>query len=349
MRTPTVIAPLAGAALVLSLTACGGGAETTAAEAPAAQEDYGSLEDLVAAAQEEGELLLYTTLTEPDVEMLTQDFQEAYGIEVKTLRLGSNDAITRFDSESEAKAPSADLMLVAETRYFADGIQRGYITPLEDTGILDLLPDFPEEFLVPDAGTAVVNVTNAGWVYNTEQVSEDELPDSWEDLLDPRWEGKLVGPPASDEINNLITLSMVADQHGEEFLTDLHGQLLREYPDLAPMHEAVATGEGHIGLQSIEFFVEALAAEGAPLGFASVPPAYFPVHALGVASNAQHPAAARLLGHYLLSEEGSASVASGVGVYTPYDDDVPEDFTVPTIEEIDSIVENKASIQNAYR
>jgi iron(III) transport system substrate-binding protein len=335
--------------LVLSLSACGGGAATTAAEAPATEAEYSSLEDLVTAAQEEGELLLYTTLTEPDVEMLTKDFEEAYGITIKTLRLGSNDAITRFDSESEAKAPSADLMLVAETRYFADGVDRGYITPLTDTGVMDLLPDFPDEFLVPDASTAIVNVTNAGWVYNTQEVSEDELPESWEDLLDPRWEGKLVGPPASDEINNLITLSMVAEEHGEDYLSDLHGQLLREYPDLVPMHEAVASGEGHIGLQSIEFFVDALAAGGAPLGFVSVPPAYYPVHALGVASDAQHPAAARLLAHFLLSEDGGESVATGVGVYTPYDEEVPEDFSVPTIEEIDAIVENKAAIQNAYR
>lgn len=186
-------------------------------------------------------------------------------------------------------------------------------------------------------------------MYNTEEVSENELPDSWEDLRDPRWKGKPVAPPASDEINNLITSSMVAEEHGEDYLAALHGQLLREYPDLVPMREAVAPGEGHIGLQSIEFFVDALASGVAPLGFDRVLPAYYPVHALSVASSAEHPAAARLLAHFLLSEDGSESVTSGVGVYTPYDEDVPVDFSVPSIEEVDAIDENKAAIHNAYR
>lgn len=330
---------------VLALTACSAGN----AAKPSAELSFSSMDDLIAAAQEEGEVLVYTTLTEPDVEKLVEDFEDKYGIQVKPLRLGSNDAITRFDSESEAHAPSADLLLVAETRYFADAVERGYVTPLEETGVLAFVPDYPSQFLVRDAGTAVVNITNAGWVYNTEAVDEGDLPKTWEDLLDPRWTGKLVGPPASDEINNLLTLSMVAEQHGEEFLSQLHGQLLREYPDMVPMHEAVASGEGFIGLQSVEFFVDALASGGAPLGFVSVAPAYYPVHALGVASDAKNPAASRLLAQYLLSEEGSESVASGVGVYTPYDEEIPEGFRAPTVEHISQVLERKESIQSAYK
>jgi iron(III) transport system substrate-binding protein len=337
---------LTAAVLALSLVGCAGSGQGAT---PPEAFKVGTMEELVTAAKAEGEVLLYTTLTEPDVAQLTQDFEAKYGIKVNTMRLGSNDAITRFDSESQAKAPSADLLLVAESRYFADGVEKGYVVPIEESGVLDLVPDYPKEFLVPDAGTAIVNVTNAGWVYNTDKVSKDELPKSWEDLLDPRWTGKLVGPPASDEINNLMTLSLVADQHGEEFLSKVHSQLKREYPDLVPMHEAVASGEGEIGLQSIEFFVDALAAGGAPLGFVSVPPGYYPIHALGVAAEAKHPAASRLLAEYLLSEEGSESVATGVGVYTPYDEGIPTDFKVPTIEKINEVEANKDAIQKAYK
>ena len=42
-------------------------------------------------------------------------------------------------------------------------------------------------------------------------------------------------------------------------------------------------------------------------------------------------------------------MAGDVGVYTPYDEDIPEDFFVPTIEQIDGVVESKDAIQNAYR
>lgn len=335
------------ASLALILAGCAAPSQGSAT--PTEAFEVGTLEQLVEQAQEEGEVTIYTTLTEPDVTALTADFEAKYGVKINALRLGSNDAITRFDSESSAQASSADLLLVAETRYFADGVERGYVTPLEETGVLELVPDYPEEFLVPDASTAIVNVTNAGWVYNTNNVSEDELPETWEDLLDERWTGKLVGPPATDEINNLMTLSLVADEYGEEFLTQVHGQLKREYPDLVPMHEAVASGEGDIGLQSIEFFVDALAAGGAPLGFHSVPPGYYPIHALGVAANATNPAAARLLAQYLLSAEGAESVAKGVGVYTPYDTGVPEDFEIPTIDQVNKVEDNKEKIQNAYR
>lgn len=337
---------LTAAVLALSLVGCGGASQGST---PSEGFKVGTMDELVAVAKAEGEVLLYTTLTEPDVESLSKDFEAKYGIKVNTLRLGSNDAISRFDSESAAKAPSADLLLVAETRYFADGVAKGYVVPLEESGVLDLVPDYPRKYLVPDAGTAIVNITNAGWVYNKEKVSPSELPTSWEDLLDPRWTGKLVGPPASDEINNLMTLNLVAEQYGDDFLTKVHAQLKREYPDLVPMHEAVASGEGDIGLQSIEFFVNALAAGGAPLGFVSVPPGYYPVHALGVAANAKHPAASRLMAEYLLSREGSESVAKGVGVYTPYDDRIPADFVVPEIKKINEVEAKKETIQKAYK
>lgn len=323
------------AVLAVSLTACSGGSNAAAPEP--ADTEFSTLEELVEAAEAEGSVRLYTSLLEPDLVKLVEGFESTYDIDIEDVRLGGTDAMNRFDSESAAKSRTADVVVVNDTSFFGASTEKGTIVPLKETGVIPLVPDFPEEMLLEEEATAVLTVTNNGLAYNSDLVDEADVPDSWEELLDPRWTGKVLAVAPEASLANILTWSIVAESQGEDFLTDFGAQIGRYYPNLVPMHEALAAGEGELAVPSPEFFVAAQTASGQPLAFKSLSPNYYPAQALGISAAAEHPAAARLLVHYLMSEAGIGTITSGAGVYSPYDEAIPEDFRVPGVDEIADI------------
>jgi iron(III) transport system substrate-binding protein len=334
------------AVLALGLTACGA---PTQVSTQAQTTDYATLQDLVTAAEAEGSVRLYTSLLEPDLVKLVAGFEAKYKIDVEDVRLGGTDAMNRFDSESAAKAKTADVVLVNDTSYFGTATEKGIITPLDQTGVLKFVPDFPKDMLLEKEKTAVLTITNNGLAYNSDLVDAKDVPKSWEDLLDPKWKGKIlmVSPDAS--LANVLTWDIVAKSQGDDYLKKLGGQVARYYPNLVPMHEALAAGEGQIALPSPEFYAAAQKAGGKPLGFGSLSPNYYPAQAVGVATAAEHPAAARLLTEYLLSEEGIATITAGAGVFSPYDKDVPADFKVPSADEIKDVQSRQEKIAAQFK
>lgn len=334
------------AALALTLVGCG--APTESAAQPANVE-FSNLDELVTAAESEGSVRLYTSLLEPDLVKLVEGFEAKYQIDVEDVRLGGTDAMNRFDSESEAKARSADVVLVNDTSYFGAATEKGYITPLDETGVLKLVPDFPSEMLLKDEKTAVLTVTNNGVAFNSDLVKAEDAPKSWDDLLDSKWSGKILAVTPDASLANVLTWDIVSNSQSEDFLGKLGAQVARYYPNLVPMNEALAAGEGQLALPTPEFFVAAQAAAGKPLGFSSLSPNYYPAQAVGVSAAAEHPAAARLLTQYLLSEEGIATITAGAGVFSPYDKDIPDDFSVPSADEIKEVQSRQEEIAAAFK
>lgn len=333
----------------LLLVGCSAPAASTNAE-PQDIAPVTDLDTLVKEAQEEGSVLMYTGLTEGDMDRLTEGFTEKYGIEVQALRLGGTDAATRFDTETQANAPSADILVVADPVYVGDITARGDAVPLEETGLFDLLDEVPEHMNAPEIGSAVVQIVNAGIAYNTDKVSADEVPDSWEDLTDERWKGKLIGTTPESSMNNLVQWGLIYDQLGVETVEGIGENISRTYPNLVPLHEALATGEGDIALQSAEFFVGLQKSEGKPIEFVNLQPSVYPTISLGVSARAENPAAARLLAYYLMTEEGGDTITNPeVGALSPYDEElVPEDFTVVSPELAEKYSGMKAEINAAF-
>lgn len=329
------------------LTSCG--APSDQGEA-ADVEKVTDLDKLISSAKEEGSVLLYTSLTEADAKALTESFTKKYDVDVQLMRLGGTDAATRFDTETSANAPSADLLVLADPTYVGDIVEKGSAVDIEDTGLYSLLEDIPEDLKAPEIGSAVVQIVNSGIAYNTDLVSADEAPKSWEDLADPRWKDKLIGTPPDASANNLAVWGKINDKFGVDLIKGVGANASRTYPNLVPLHEALSAGDGEVALQSAQFFVEAQKAAGKPVEFVNLQPAVYPVQVLGISARAKHPYAARLLSYYLMTQEGSGTITDPQsGSFSPYDEDlIPEDFAIVTKEETARYQEDKQSILDAF-
>ncbi|MFD0857134.1 ABC transporter substrate-binding protein [Actinomadura adrarensis] len=338
---------LLGMAAVLVLLAACGNKPTSAAKTV----DFTTLDDLVAAAKKEGSVLLYTDMLPADTKRLQTVWGKTYpDIDLQIKTISGTDLLTRFESESESGAPSADVVSSAQPDYYADASKRGLITPLQETGVLKLVPNYPKKYLFDDLKTALIQAVPAGFIYNTKVVPADKAPRDWPDLLDPFWKGKVLSDDKDDtsDINALITLARLRDAYGEKFLGQLRAQLGPVQGGFQPMQAAVGAGEGAAAIQSLEFIVAGMQKEGAPVKFVPVSHSHWAVHGFGVSAKATRPAAARLLAQFLLTPEGSESVSSSIGEYGPYDQ-IPEKFVPVTLAEIERVRKDAKQILAAYK
>ena len=151
------------------------------------------------------------------------------------------------------------------------------------------------------------------WVqaYNTNALSRDDLPKSYADLLDPKWKGKL-GIEAKDQ----DWMASVADvmgggDKGLKFFQDVvatNGMSVRLGHTL--LTNLVISGEVPLGLTIYNYMPEQAKKKGAPIDWFALEPAIARSNAVGIAKNAPHPAAARLLYDYLLGEEAQQHFVS---------------------------------------
>lgn len=332
------------AAAVLVLSAACGNKPPSSAKAV----HFETLDDLVAAAKKEGSVLLYTDMLPADTNRLQAAWHKTYpGIDLQIKAISGTDLLTRFESENESGAPSADIVSSAQPDYYADASKRGLITSLQDTGVLKLVPNYPKKYLFDDLKTALIQAVPSGFIYNTKQVPANKAPRDWPDLLDPFWKGKVLSRDLSD-INALVTMARLRDAYGAKFLGQLSAQLGRTQGGFQPMQAAVGSGEGAAAIQSLKFIVSDMKKAGAPVEFVPVSHVAWAVHGFGVSAKAPHPAAGRLLAQFLLTPEGSKSVSSSVGEYGPYDD-IPKTFVPVTLAEIKQARKDAKEIIAAFK
>lgn len=344
MRKFRAVVGIAVAALMLA--ACGNKPPSTTAS----DTKYDSVDSLVAAAKDEGSVVLYTDMLPTDIASLSAAWKKAYpSIALKIQAISGTDLITRFESEASAGNPSADVISSAQVDYYRTAADKGLIVPLQKTGVLPLVPDYPKKYVYNDLDTALIQAVPSGFIYNTKLVPPDKVPSSWTDLLDPFWKGH-ISAASADGMNNtnyLLTYSELKQQYGAEFLPKLANQL-GPSADFQPMQAAVGAGQSYLGIQSLKFVVDGMKAKGAPVGFVALNPTYWPIHGFGVSAKAPHPAAARLLAEFLLTKDGSHSVSGSDGEYGPYDQ-LPASYKAPTYSEITGLAKQADELIGPFR
>ena len=141
---------------------------------------------LAAAAQREGSFTLYTSFAEKDLPPLTASFEKKYGVKVKVWRAGSEKVLQRTLAEAAARRHEVDAVhssaLEMETLH-REKILQPVTSPHSTELIVGALRPHGEW----------VATYLSVWVqaYNTRIVKKEDLPRTFEDLLDPKWKGKL--------------------------------------------------------------------------------------------------------------------------------------------------------------
>ena len=271
------------------------------AAAQGTQLDYSGadrMEKIVAAAKKEGSLTMYTTFAEKDQPALVGPFEAKYGVKVNIWRAGTDKVLQRTLAEASARKYNVDLIHFGAPEM--EALSREKILQAVDSPVhRDLQPGS-----VPRHRRWAATLLSV-WVqaYNTALVKKSELPRTYQDLLDPRWKGKL-GIEAKDEdwFASVVDI-MGGGEKGIGFFRDLvarNGISARTGHTL--LNNMVIAGEVPLALTVYNYMPEQAKKRGAPIDWFVLEPAVARSNAIGVARRAPHPAAALLFYEYMLGE-----------------------------------------------
>ena len=260
----------------------------------------------VEAAKKEGTLTLYTTIAEKDLPAIIKPFEDKYGIKVNVWRAGTDKVLQRAVAETRAKKHEFDAVHFGAPEMEALSREK-ILAPVNSPVHKDLLAGS-----VPAHREWAATILSV-WVqaYNTQAVKKSELPRTYQDLLDPRWKGKLGIEAKNDDWFATVVHQMGSESQGLEFfrkLTATNGISPRQGHTL--LNNMVVSGEVPMALTVYNYMPEQAKKKGAPIDWFVIEPAIARANAIGVARNAQHPNAALLFYEYLLGPEGQQAMVS---------------------------------------
>jgi iron(III) transport system substrate-binding protein len=261
---------------------------------------------LIAAAMKEGQVVWYTGLVVNQVVRPMADaFERKYpGISVRFSSTNSGETALRVINEKRTGRIQADVI---------DGTA-ALLPPLRaadafDRYFPDAARDYPAEYKDTNGTWTAYTVLFMGVGYNTKQVSTADVPRTFEDLLNPKWKGKIAwttdqtmnGAPGF--IGNVLTT--MGQETGMEFLRKLREQkIVNVAAAQRQVLDQVIAGEYPLALQMFNHQVALNAAQGAPIGWSAPGRAVSTAAYVGLAKGAPHANAAKLFIEFMLGDAG---------------------------------------------
>jgi iron(III) transport system substrate-binding protein len=311
--TRAVLATLVALLAVASLAACGSDPTPTPTATPAPQATPtpvpGLLEQLYAAAQQEGEIVWATTDTEERTTAMIGAFQAKYpGVKVSLITANSAELRERLFLEAQAGRITVDVTDPGrDNRVIEEDLAEDLTDIVEELGV------DPNLVYSDNRIWLKVGVPHAP-ICNTDRLSASEFPQSYADLLDPSLKGEIV---VENRLKGFIYLTNLPE-YGDsrpglweedevaEYLSAVKANDLKAQRGNGVVGDLVASGEVSCALEINLSSFENLREDGAPLDIVPVETiSVEPVHHF-VPKNSPNPNAAKLFAAFLMGPEGRA-------------------------------------------
>ena len=319
------LAMLLAVVMVLSLAACGSktdapaattaapaAGDTTAAAADAPKEEskypsyFDGMDDLIAAAQAEGELTVYGSCEEEYLAAACEHFQEVFGIKVNYQRLSTGEVQAKI--EEEKGNPSADVWFGGTTDPYNVLAKEDLLEPYAAQNASHLLSDMYKD---PDGKWYGIYKGILGFMVNTDELARLNLeaPADWADLLKDEYKGLIwlsnynTAGTAKLVINTMI--QKYGHDEGIQYLVDLDKNIEVYTKSGSGPSKNVGTGECVIGIGFLHDGITQIVDNGYTNVELVIPSSgtSFEVGATAMFKGASHSNAAKLWIEYALSPE----------------------------------------------
>lgn len=257
----------------------------------------------------EGQLILYTSSPDADVEIMVSAFREAHPeIEVRWTRLVSATLFNRFVGEAEAGVVQADVLYSGSSALYQQRPE------LFESLNAENVPNIGEGPKVASAldSYLVASVSPHYITYNTDLVSQEDLDAhlaSWEDLADPVWQGAVALLDPSATTNYMSWYKIMRAAYGDEWL-----ERLGDNDPVFIDSGSTATQQTAAGAFSLTGPITAsqsaeIRRHGAPVAVMQPDgPAHAVEFALALAKDGPNPDAAFAFANWIISSEGQATI-----------------------------------------
>lgn len=211
----------------------------------------------------EGEtLVIYSGRSEELVQPIIDQFAEEFGVTVE-VRYGDSAEMAALILE-EGDASPADVFFSQDAGALGAISQEGIFAELPE----DVLSRVDARFSDPDGLWVGISGRARAVVYNSEVVSEADIPESILDFTDEQWSGRLGWAPTNASFQAFVTALRIerGDDVAREWLEEMAANDVAVYEGNTPIVQAVIDGEIDAGFVNHYYLlrIEAEAGEDLP-------------------------------------------------------------------------------------
>ena len=284
----------------------------------AATIDSKALDSLYQAAKKEGQVVFWGPTDPEHIAPVAAAFKRQFpGIEVTHFEIQPPEYTQRLVAEAQAgRTPEADIIELGPREIVAlKG--RGLLLTFTDWQLLFGLPR--EHVYGGGIGVTFYDLPHIV-AANTNLLKRADFPKTWDELLSPKWKGKII---LEQRVQNVGGLGLVK---GEDWLVKFATGLKNQQPIYVqggtPAFNQLVGGQAPISIGPYLHHVLGAKKKGEPVDLIALSPMLVSPRPTGVLSKARHPNAGRLLAGWLstapaqkiledASSRGSASPGSG--------------------------------------
>src|SRR6266850_4470752 len=250
-------------------------------------------------AKAENEVVLYSSLNNEQIVTLVDAFKKKYpNIKPSFYRGTSDRVLQRAVTESKAGRFAVDVVTAA-------GFQ---LQLMKESGLT-------QRFVPPEASSYNEGCKDPGghWVsvhsllnsmaYNTQLVKPNEAPKRYDDLLTPRWKGRL-GVNLQDPEWYVSLQRRWSKEKARNLLKTLATQQAGVRDGHNITAQLLAAGEFHAVTNTYAHIAARIKSQGGPVQYVFDEPVITYVHPIALMKAAPHPNTGKLLISFILSVEG---------------------------------------------
>ena len=248
------------------------------------------------------QLNAYSIMPEKYASKVFAEFTKDTGVKVNFMRFSSGEALARLNAEK--KNPQVDVMLGGPADTYAAGVKEGIFEqyrPKDSDAIPASLRD-------PQNHWTGIGIIPLCFLTNTKFLEKNKMhaPESWNDLLDPKWKGQIVmtDPGTAGTTKYAVGALMASKDYGPEYFRKLKENGTELQSGTTATHNQIAAGAYKVGM-CLDYVTENLKTKGSTIEFVypekdgiSI---YSPIALVKGAANMDN---GKLLYDFILSKEG---------------------------------------------
>jgi iron(III) transport system substrate-binding protein len=287
----------------------------------------------VDAAKQEGKVVVYGAQVPQAMKTLHAAFEKKYGIKVEYWRGSSTQVSERALTEWRAGKPGFDVVegnRGVQLIMRDEGLFQKYIPPSSEK--------FPAKFKEKDGMITPWRALPISILYNTDLVKAADVPKTFDELLNPKWTGKLTMPDPTRHTTTAQFLWNLQKLKGDKWL-DFVKALAKQKPllveSLAPVTTTIIKGEALVGITYIKYVKQ----YKGPVGYVLMDKYLTDPNYMSLSAKTARPNAARLYLDFVCSAEGqNAAADEGEFPMLP--------GIVPPIKDAEKVVPNMVFMDN---
>ena len=251
--------------LIFGMALAGNAAETAGVAEVALYRGTDRQARLEQGAKSEGEVVWYTSMSAGDSTRVVDMFGKRYpSIQPKLVRLTTERALQRYMAEYQAGKTIADIVDIDEPQM--EFLRRKNTLQPFHTPVAE---KFDKRFVQPQGYWVASRVTMIVLGYNTRLVKPAEAPRRYEDLLDPKWKGKM--SLEREQTEWFMTLMEIwGEEKGRSFFQKLGSQEANIRSGHTLMAQLILAGEDPLSPNAYSHHFPREQRKGAPVAFTNL-------------------------------------------------------------------------------